>query len=397
MAVRRFLYLLMGAALVLLGTSVPLASTATAAGCVASSVTDPMNVTIDPSTDVKPWSNLKVSFGGSISGGHCAGDSFSFTVPTGLAALDGAKYPMKSPSGAIVAWMTVSGQKITVTLTDFVETHENVTLSGWFDASITSETKPGESWTATWDINKTTRTPITMGDCPGCTEMPTTSSKNASVSGDTITARIRTATAKEDGQTFGWTDTVGAGQAIVCPTDDPMTVKISFFTHRDEWGRPIIDSTSTSAVTSCTTTEITGTFDMPNAGQAAVIHVSSTVSGEGPWTDNASVTTGGVKKSVQATAVRQAGGGEGNGDTPSPSPTTTTSTTTPPTSTTSTTMTTTTSSTSPVTSPSTSPSSGELAYTGTNGPLPLGLAALALLVGGASMLVLSRRRVQRRH
>ncbi|MBN9621011.1 MAG: hypothetical protein J0H43_14980, partial [Actinobacteria bacterium] len=227
-------------------------------------MTDPISVVVTPNSGVTAWQVLKVQFSGSISNGHCAGDSFSFTVPPQLHPADGSTYPLTAPDGAVVATMTVHGQQVTVTLTSYVQTHQDVTLSGWLQAQIDASTAPGQTVDLNWTINgQTTTTPVQMGGCPSCgSSLPTQPAKWGSANTDgTLGVTIRAAVTTLDDEQVSFTDNLTSpGQAFVCP----VTATTTEYSTLTAWGDPANAGPGPQAtITTCTPTTITGSRIRP--------------------------------------------------------------------------------------------------------------------------------------
>lgn len=382
--------------------------------CTPSPVTDPMAITLSKSSGLIAWETVRASFTGSISNGHCAGDQFTITVPPELQAQDGAKYDLKSPDGQVVAVMTVVGSKLVVTLTDYVQTHQDVTLNGWVDVELTDVVAPGTTTSLKWDVSgKAVTTPITTAPCPNCTVMPTTAQKWGVATGPgELKITIATPTAVVDDQAFSFTDTLTSpGQAFTCP----VTATTQQFTARDQWGIPINPVAGPAVtITSCSATEAKGTFTIAKSGQAVRLYLPVTVtdSTATSWTDSATVVSKYSTDSVTTRVVSYGGGGSGDGTTPTQSPTsTTTAPTTTSTSRTSGVLPTATTSTLPTSSPSTtsgvlptsttsttSPSAQvltptpALAFTGSSTAAIVAVGSGLLALGCVLLLVTGRRR-----
>lgn len=106
-------------------------------------VINPANGTHDPATGVLPFGRLRLDFSGSVRDGHCAGDGFSFRLPDHLTIPAGTTFPLKTADGSTAAVLTVTGRTVTVSLTSYVEDHDNVTLNGWFQAQMDNQVQPG--------------------------------------------------------------------------------------------------------------------------------------------------------------------------------------------------------------------------------------------------------------
>jgi hypothetical protein len=312
-------------------TSRPHQFVAHAATCTPSAVTDPMDVVVTPKTDVQAWDRLRVEFSGAISDGHCAGDSFSVQIPPQLHPAEGSSYPLRAPDGSLVAMMTVHGGRITVTLTDYVETHQGVTLEGWLQAQIDNTTRAGDTAELSWDVNgKITKTPVQMGPCPNCTVLPTKPAKWGSQRADgTLQIVIQSAPTASDDEQVSFTDTLTSpGQRFECPV--PVTTRQ--YTRLGPWGDPIDSGLGPNVtVTDCTELSVSGTLQVASAGTVVRIYLTVQVSDHSvaSWTDTARVTQAGKRTDVHTTVVSFSGGGSGGGTTPPASPTSTAPSSTP--------------------------------------------------------------------
>lgn len=297
---------------------------AAAASCTPSPITNRMNVSVTPNADVRAFSNLKASFSGMISDGHCAGDSFSFAIPPTLTAQDGAVYPLKAPDGTLVATLTIHGRTATVTVTKYVETHNHVRLNGYFFARIDGSTAPGGTDNLQWDINGKSTTPVHMSGCPGCSSLPRRTTKNgAPASGGGLSIAVNTVASTSANQVFTFTDTLTSpGQRFDCPS----TVTADLYSQRTAWGSPIITQRGLPVtVTSCSASALSGSVTIPQAGTAARInlHVTITDPSQASYSDTARVVTGGQSQEAETVVRSFGGGGSGVGDTPSASPSST--------------------------------------------------------------------------
>ena len=300
-----------------------------AASCTPSPVTDPMNVTLSKTSDVRAWEELTVNFAGALTDGHCAGDSFTFTVPSELSVPDGRTVPLKTPAGDVTANMVISGQTVTVTLTDYVETHVGVRISGYLGAEMSNVGTPGEIIPLAWNVNgKITRIPVEMADCPDCAVMPSEMTKWGSLEDGTITITLELPTATHDGQVFTWSDMLTSpGQKMLCG----QAVTGEKWSTVDAWG----DATNMSAVpvsvTSCVDDKLTGSVTA-NKGEATRIYVPVTVTDPSlsQWDDKATSESEDKKYGTEYSFKDWQAGGDADGSTPAPTPTPTPSVTPSP-------------------------------------------------------------------
>jgi hypothetical protein len=278
--------------------------------CTASPVTDPMAVTMAQTGTLGAWSQVTAHFSGTISDGHCAGDSFTFTIPDVLTAVDGS-YPITDGAGNVVTTMAISGQKVTVTLNDFVQTHKNVTIDGWMNLQLNDGIISSGTQAIVWTINsKTSSTPLTITPCANCSVAPSTMGAWSNKVG---TASLRTTirlpqTTKT--QTVTWSETLTSpGQSFTCP----MTFRGQYYTTANQWGTPtdLVTKNAAVTITSCTSTTVAGTVTVPafTAVQYVVVFANADFAHDSEFKGTASITIGGTTHTVNhAVNVLAAGG-----------------------------------------------------------------------------------------
>lgn len=378
------------------------------------------NQPVSADNPVNPWQNLRLQFSLDLEDGHCAGQTYTINVPDELRSDSGSTWELNTDEGETAATMTYVDGMLVVTLTEYVETHQDVALTGWIDAWLTNEITPGENHRLTFNTNgQTTTIEVPTGQCVGdCDSLPTGINKwgsadAADAAGNrtgTVTVEVPLVTQEMAGDAGSvaveWTDTLTSGdQSFTCSASG------STYTGRDVWGDPVGGTTASVTVTSCTDETISGTIVVP-VGQYARVHIPMTFTGDGPWTDNASVTIAGITQEKQASVVHRNGGGSASGivpvtPTPSESPTPTESatpsespsatpsespSTTPSASATTPAASATGTTSAPATTPAaTTPVSPSLARTGANS-LVLVLGAGSLLIVGAVALHRARAR-----
>lgn len=101
-------------------------------------------------SDLYRWQAVRIDMDWSAPADAKAGDTFSVQLTEPLSAYSGS-FDLKDGSGATVGTCAASHDTglVTCTLTDYVETHENVAGSLWFSAQATTATE-------------TTRNPVTI-------------------------------------------------------------------------------------------------------------------------------------------------------------------------------------------------------------------------------------------
>ncbi|WP_136313331.1 Ig-like domain-containing protein [Actinomyces procaprae] len=136
------------------------------------------------------WEMLKLEFDLALEDGHCAGQTYEISTPAELRFDTGTTWNLDTEDGATAATMTyvidegAESGRLVITLTDYVESHQDVTLTGWVDTRLTSEVTPSTTETLTFNTNgKVTTVEVPVGECVGnCTEMPRAAGKYGSAS-----------------------------------------------------------------------------------------------------------------------------------------------------------------------------------------------------------------------
>lgn len=112
-----------------------------------------LNVQVDPKSTLQD-AKARVDFGGALPNDHkCkAGDQIIVTVPSEIALPQGKVFPLGTPD-AVVATATVNGDKIIITLTDFVQKNKDIKLTGWVEVKMKVTVQPGKEIKLEWNIN----------------------------------------------------------------------------------------------------------------------------------------------------------------------------------------------------------------------------------------------------
>ncbi|HEY7627967.1 MAG TPA: Ig-like domain-containing protein [Ilumatobacteraceae bacterium] len=86
-----------------------------------------------------------------------AGDTFAIALPPELRQLPNG-FPLRDPNGELVATASITGQPAvaTFTFTAYVDTHDNVCGTAFFESRLDSTLVPGQSYTLTYIVNGTT-------------------------------------------------------------------------------------------------------------------------------------------------------------------------------------------------------------------------------------------------
>lgn len=368
-------------------------------------------------TSAGPFENMKLNLTWAVPDSASAGDTFTLTLPPELDSVTNG-FNLLAPDGSVVAVAKVVGQVVTFTLTDYVDTHNDVNGGAFFSVR--------------WDkVNSPTSGPVELDFTTSTKVFHDTVIKEAGSGtvnrtkprkvgnwidpdvhsgADALRWTIDSPNGPFDKATF--TDTVGAGQAINC-----SSVIYQLGKNLDASGHAGSFSPLSSAKvisSSCSAGGLTLVAGPILADQIIRIRylVSITDDSLSSYRNSVAVTVDGTSYGSVSDQVKvQAAGGSGTGTSSSSSSATSTSTTSTSTTSTSTTSTSTTSTTSSSTSPtsittssttsgatvlptkltaSPSATAAGLAFTGAN-IRPLLTTAGFLLVGGLVFLVAGRR------
>ncbi|SHE24828.1 Ig-like domain-containing protein [Actinomyces glycerinitolerans] len=371
------------------------------------------------------WEMLKLQFDLTLNNGHCAGQTYEIGTPAELRFDSGTTWNLNTESGETAATMTYRADedgtngRLVITLTDYVESHQDVSLSGWVDTRLTSAITPSSTETLTFNINgEVTTVEVPVGVCEGnCTEMPSYLAKFGSapapdadgVSAGSVTIQTPTVTpemaAGADSVTLNWSDELTSpDQTFTC------SATAHSYTGRNEWGDPTGGTAAQVNVTSCTDKTISGTVVIP-AGQFARITLPMNFRGAGPWTDTASLVFGSNTLERETEVILRNGGGSASGNvpvvpTPSESPAPSTTPSESPTPTESATPSESPSATpseseSPAATASATPSTSRVVVTTSSTPSPhrslarTGANSLVLVLGAGSLLIAGAVALQR--
>ena len=284
--------------------------------------------TSDGSSDITAYEAVEFSIALTLKEGHCAGDNITISVPEELGTDgDPSPIPMTTPSGIVIGYATYNGtaHTVTVTLTDEVEVpgRQDFHASAWWKVHMASTLVPGETRDLVWDLNGVIRrTPIKVGECPGCSIIGKNPSKWGSVDASEQHVTLVLPTAEHDGQTFTVTDTLTSpGQSFAC--DRLLTGRIGVYSSAGNWGQPQYIRFEEPNVVSCSSDKATVNVKL-NKGEKARFQLNVNVSATdpGPWSDSAVITSQGESWEVTARVTRrESGGNAGFDNTPTPAPT----------------------------------------------------------------------------
>ncbi|WP_040155801.1 Ig-like domain-containing protein [Mobilicoccus massiliensis] len=99
------------------------------------------------------WSQLKLHLDWRVPDGTSSGDTFVLTLPQELRATDGTRFRLRDKAGATVAEASVTGRRVTFTMTDYARSHTGVHGSAWFWVEFADGVAPGDSLDLRFDVD----------------------------------------------------------------------------------------------------------------------------------------------------------------------------------------------------------------------------------------------------
>ena len=293
--------------------------------------------TLDGSSTYTAYETVQFSISLTLEEGHCGGDQTTIVVPSEFGTDgDHTPIPMTTPDGIIIGYATYSSNHtVVIKLTSEVEVpgRRDFHASAWWRVHMSSSLVPGETRELRWEVGGIVRrTPIKVGECPGCSIIGKDPSKWGSVDGAEQHVTIVLPTATQNGQVFTVTDTLTSpGQRFDCTN---LTAgRVGVYHSAGPWGQPIYDRFEDPDVVSCGESKAVINVKL-NTGEKARFQLNINVSATdpGPWTDAANITSQDKSWDVSARIIRrESGGGAGFDPVPTPTPVPTTSPTATPT------------------------------------------------------------------
>ncbi|GAB2464507.1 Ig-like domain-containing protein [Xylanimonas ulmi] len=278
-------------------------------------------------TDPVPGESVELEITWSVPDGVHGGDWFELALPEGLNRLT-STFDLKDPSGNLVATAAVSAGVVKFTLTDFVETHNDVHGTAYFWVRVSSEAKPGQQITVT--LGSTTTT-IIVGD-PGGPGTGGPDDLSATKYGhwrgeegygdesDFIDYVVRTPVGPFDTVTFK--DTLGGGQAFVChETDDAEAPTVTYYKIDPNTGAYLATQYPDEDETTIDCTEASATLtvtvkDVPEEFIAFLTYTVRVTEYLDVYKNSALITTDRTTDEVPSKVERMGAGGDGEGDIP---------------------------------------------------------------------------------
>ena len=283
--------------------------------------------TQDGSMEYTAYEAVEFSISLTLEEGHCGGDQTTIVVPSEFGTDgDHTPIPMTTPDGIIIGYATYSSNHtVVIKLTSEVEVpgRRDFHASAWWRVHMSSSLVPGETRELRWEVGGIVRrTPIKVGECPGCSIIGKDPSKWGSVDGAEQHVTIVLPTAVQNGQLFTVTDTLTSpGQRFDCTN---LTAgRVGVYHSAGSWGQPIYDRFEDPDVVSCGESKAVINVKL-NTGEKARFQLNINVSATdpGPWTDAANITSQDKSWDVSARIIRrESGGGAGFDPAPSPTPT----------------------------------------------------------------------------
>lgn len=253
-----------------------------------------------------------------------AGDTFTLTLDPAMKVTPGTTFQVTNPDGEVVANAVVDANGVvTFTLTDFVDTHTDVTGSTWVQAqwdrdSTVPEGGSDETVTITTGSKDWTDT-IHVNPPSGKPGSPVASKWMGYDADGTLPWVVFTPVITADmvGKTITMTDEAPAGTTLKC-----ADARVQFATAADT--AKIVDVQYIKP--ECTSTTQSATFVVTDAMVGLVGELAGTAVPSDPtqteWTNRGTVTIDGVTTPVTAERRRTTAGGTADGVIPvSPTPT----------------------------------------------------------------------------
>jgi Bacterial Ig domain len=292
----------------------PRLAAAAAADCPSTDRSDAVTgITVTP-TEVEVNDVVSVNFSALLTDGGCEGDFIRIPLPPELKGLAGT-FPITHADGSVIAQMVVTGDMITITFNDYLETHENVRFNGFLKARVTAVVEPGEDYDLAWNVgNEVFITPITTVPCENCQPEDIEATKFAAYEPGPppyVRFAITTAATKAANELITITDVVGPGQELNC---EALSMQVGDSV--DAWGNVEWDGTfGRFTVDSCDAGQVTVSLRSAQAGQFFRLNGRSYTTAEREsYTDSAEVTQAGQTTGVRATAELTDGGGDVDGN-----------------------------------------------------------------------------------
>lgn len=268
--------------------------------------------TKDDGAKVKPWVTMQFGFDLALDGTHCAGDSIIIDAPKQLGS-DGLDVAMQANDGTVIANATYKKHKVTVTLTEAVENPNNFGFVGdaWWRVSLQSNVEVGVN-DLEWSVDgKVIRTPITVPECPTCSNISKPAAKWGHAEGDKAFTTLSFPIGEHDGQVIHWKEELtSSNQRLAC---DQLPAHADVYSKTNYWGSGTNYKRIPLNVESCTATEARGTLTV-DKGWKASFRVTATIdpNDPGPWTDKATFIVNGQPVERIAIAKRSEAGGSGS-------------------------------------------------------------------------------------
>jgi hypothetical protein len=140
-----------GAVLLLVGGA--FASRTVQAAVIQGAVTE---ITVTP-TNPRPNSTIRTTIDWCVPDGTQAGDTFTIVLPEQLGGFPPG-FPLRDPSGQLVATATIGGNPVTATftMTDYAETHIGVCGDAFFESRFTGDDVANTTQTLVYVVNGST-------------------------------------------------------------------------------------------------------------------------------------------------------------------------------------------------------------------------------------------------
>ena len=268
---------------------------------------------------------LKLDFEWAVADGSQAGDTFSLTVPPAFDLATSNAFDLLAPDGTtVVAHAVWSGSTVTFTLSDYVESHQNVHGDGYLSLKFAQTASPGDVVTGDF-ATATVSLPATVQVTPSTGTGVITSTSKSGYWNHADQGLNETASA------LGWfiqiptgpivdyvlVDSIGAGSTIDCARgNNGLTVRSTVTL--DTSSRPIDFAVVDAAryQVTCTADSFTLTIPTIATGEFWTVNYSSSVVDQSRLTFRNSVaaTWDGHTQNLTADNERDTAGGTGTGN-----------------------------------------------------------------------------------
>lgn len=306
---------------------------APAAPASAAEVADAITSVTTDKSSYGYYERVTLNFDWAVPDSTSAGDTFTLNSPNELKALSLAKFPLRAADGSVVANAEWDGKTVTFTLTDYVDTHDQVSGSGFLTVQWDHSSTPETSAPIVLEFNgtavevviedKPAPTPPCTENCPEPTPKPT--SRTLGKSGGWTDGSYEGT--RDDTNNIWWSvrlpgsedgfdgpiaivDTVSAGSTIECDTI-AVTTQITL---ENSASKTAVDPSRYTVV--CSAEEFTLTLDSIAPAEFITVNYKGTITDQdsGTYGNQVVATIGGATAEKGKLVKRtETAGGVGGG------------------------------------------------------------------------------------